>query len=406
MAKIKFIFIALFIGIINALFFIAVEFIDTRGTNYLWNEFFNTDENRLATIPVAIFLSIIFSAVILLLKQKRIGKAETNLLSDEEVESTSVKDIFRIFVIGCAGLLAGASLGPEGVLIAISSGIGIWLAQRAKKMETAKLLVLSSVGALLVGFFGSLLPILIPIIILYKKEKKLVTGHIIPPIVAGIGTYITLDIIKSGNIGFGSIPTGSTYNFQDLIGAFILGIIGAIIAFLIKKLIGKFEIITKDINSRTHWIVSAAIFGGVIGTLYLIGGQTIEFSGKEGTIMLLQNNSYSIGILILIVITKLLVTSWSLPAGYKGGLVFPSVFMAAALSLIFTQIDPILGGAGITIGATAGMMTAMLSPVLGFILVLSMIPLSFILVAASGLFGAIIGTKLTAKLTASKNKSA
>jgi hypothetical protein len=81
-------------------------------------------------------------------------------------------------------------------------------------------------------------------------------------------------------------------------------------------------------------------------------------------------------------------------------LVFPSVFMAVAMSLILTEIHPILGGPGITIGATAGMMTSMLPPVLGFILVLSMIPLNFILVAICGLFGAIVGTKIiTLKLT-------
>lgn len=401
--KLKIIFASIAIGIAVALSYLIVEFIDTQGTNYLWNEFFNTDENRLLTIPVAIFLSIIFSAVILLLKKKRIGKAETNLLSDETVKPTSLKDIFTIFLIGSTGLLAGASLGPEGVLVAISSGIGIWFAQKAGKMETAKLMAISGVGALLVGFFGSLLPILVPILILYKKEKKIVPQHLIPPILSGLVTYITLYIIKNGNIGFGSIPTGSTYNFQDLIGAFILGLIGAFIALLIKTLIEKFQFITKNINSKTHWLVSASIFGGVIGILYFIGGPAIEFSGKEGTELLLQNDSYSFITLIIIVITKLIATSWSLPAGYKGGLVFPSVFMAVALSLILAEIHPILGGPGITIGATSGIMSAMLPPVMGFILVISMIPFNFILVALAGLFGAIVGTRLIAKLAVSKS---
>ena len=401
MDKIKIILVSLLIGILNALFYLAVEFIDTQGTDFLWNDVFNTDQNRILVIPLAIFLSIVFSAVIIFFKQKRIGKSETNLLSDEEVKPTRFKDIITIFIIGCTGLLAGASLGPEGVLVGISSGLGIWFAGRAGKVEASKLLILSSVGALLVGFFGSLLPIIIPILILYKKEKKVVLGHWIPPIIAGIGTYVTLFIIKDGNMGFGTIPVGSTYNFQDLIGAFLLGIFGAVVAFLIKKLINKFQIITNNIDSKTHWVVSASIFGGILGILYLIGGPSIQFSGKEGTEMLLQN-SFSIGILILVVITKLIATSWSLPAGYRGGLVFPTIFMAVAMSMVLTQIDPILGGPGITIGATAGMMTAMLSPVMGFILVLSMIPLNFILVAIAGLGGAIIGTKLTSRFVTSK----
>ncbi len=398
--KLKIIIVSIAIGVAVAIAFLAVEFVDTVGTDFLWNDFFKTDTNRLLVVPVAIFLSIVFSAVILILKQKRIGKSETNLLTDEEIKPTSIKDILIVLVIGCTGLLAGASLGPEGVLVAICSGIGVWFAQKAGKMEAAKLFVISSVGALLVGFFGSLIPTLIPIFLLYKKEKKIVPAHIILPILACLSTYTTLYIIKNGDIGFGTIPTGSTYNFQDLIGAFILGIFGSIIAFLLKILIAKFQEKTKAINSSTHWIISAAIFGGVIGFLYFIGGPSIQFSGKEGTEMLLQGENYSIVILLIILIAKLIATGWSLPAGYKGGLVFPSIFMAVAMSLILTEVHPILGGPGITIGATSGMMTAMLPPALGFILILSMIPFNFILVAVMGLFGAIVGSRIiTLKFT-------
>lgn len=396
MDKIKLFLVSILIGILVGISYLFVEFIDTTGVDLIWNNIFQTDEYRILVIPVAIFLSIIFSSIILLLKQKRIGEAETNLLSSEEIKPTSLSEILKIGLIGCAGLLAGASLGPEGVLVAICSGIGILIAQKAKKIEAAKLFVISAVGALLVGFFGSLLPILIPIIMLYKKEGKPKINHLIPPIVSGLSTFVFLYIIKNGNLGFGTIPTGSSYNFQDFIGAFLLGIFGALTAFLIKLLIKKFETIINVIDSKFHWIISASIFGTVIGFLYFIGGPSIQFSGKEGSSLLMENGPYAIITLIIILITKFLVTSWSLPAGYKGGLVFPSIFMAVSMSLILTEIHPILGGPGITIGATSGMMTAMLPPALGFILVLALIPLNFIPVAIFGLIGAIIGSKIVA----------
>ncbi len=396
MEKIKLIAASAFIGLLVTVAFLFVEFIDTKGVDFLWNTVLQTNKYRILVIPTAIFLSIIFSAVILSLKKKRIGQAETDLIGDDEIKPTNINEIIKILTIGCVGLLAGASLGPEGVLVAICSGIGILIAQKAKRMDAAKLFLISSVGALLVGFFGSLLPILIPIFMLYKKEKKIVVMHTIPPIIAGLSTYISLYIIKNGDIGFGTIPTGSSYTIQDLIGAFFLGILGAIVAFLIKKLINKFESIAKHVDSKFHWIVSSAIFGGVIGVLYFIGGPTIQFSGKEGSSLLMENGPYPLIILVIILISKFIVTSWSLPAGYKGGLVFPSIFMAVAMSLILTEIHPILGGPGITIGATSGMMTAMLPPILGFILVLAMIPLNFILVAAMGLLGAIVGSKVIA----------
>lgn len=394
MDKIKLIFISIIIGLIISITYLIVEFIDTSGVNFIWNTLLQTDKYRILVIPTAVILSILFTSIILLLKKERVGPTETNLLSEDEIKPTNINEILKISIIGCVGLLAGASLGPEGVLVAICSSIGILFAQKTKKMEAAKLFVISAVGALLVGFFGSLLPILIPLFILYKKENKINLLHFIPPIAAGLSTYISLYIIKNGNIGFGAIPTGPTYNFQDLIGAFILGIFGSIIAFLINKAIQKFGSITKKVDNKFHWIISAIIFGSIIGIFYYIGGPYVQFSGKEGTEMLLKEDSFSLIFLIIIIISKFIVTAWSLPAGYKGGLVFPSIFMAVAISLILTEIHPILGGPGITIGATSGMITAMLPPVLGFILVISLIPLNFILVAIFGLVGAVIGSKI------------
>ncbi len=405
MSKLKLIGIAALIGIINGVVFVIFELIVTQGTDYLWNDIFKTGTNRWALIPVAILLSIIFSWIIKSFKQKRIGLAETNLLEDGEIKPTTVRDLGAIFIIGSASLLAGASLGPEASLVGIASGLGIWFAQKNKTMEAAKLLALSSVGALLVAFLGSLFPILIPILILYKKENKIVFAHILPPIISGFFAYITLVTIKGSAIGFGTIPVGSTeYEIQDIVASFVLGILGALFAFTLQSLIKRFSKTTKEINSKMHWVISASIFGGIIGILYLIGGPSIEFSGKEGTEILLQNPaSYAVVPLILILITKLLATSWSLSSGYRGGLVFPSVFMGITLSLMFEKINPILTGPGIIIGSISGIFTALINPILGFILILSMIPIQLIWVAIAGLAGAIIGTKLTIKLVTSKN---
>lgn len=406
MSKLRFLLTTLFIGILNAVILVIFEFITTQGTEYLWNDFFNTDANRFSAIPVAILLSIIFSATIILFKQKRIGNPETDLLSDESIKPTSINDLIAIFVIGAISLLAGASLGPEASLVGIATGIGILFAEKIKNMEGAKLLALSSVGALLVAFLGSLFPVLIPILLIYKKEKKIVPAHLIPPIIAGIASYITLNLIKGNGAGY-EIPLGNTYTPPDLISAIFLGFLGAFVAAFIKLLINKFEILNESISSKTHWIVSAAIFGGVLGTIYLLGGQTIEFSGREGTNLLLQTqSSYSAIALITIAVAKLLVTSWSLPSGYRGGLIFPSIFMAVALSLALETFHPVLGGPGVIVGGVSGILTAMASPVLGFILILSIIPFNFVGIAAAGLIGALIGTKLIYKIDSSKSKSA
>ena len=51
-------------------------------------------------------------------------------------------------------------------LLAVSTGLGSWLAARAGQTDAARLLVVSSVGALLVAFLGSVVAALIPLLLL------------------------------------------------------------------------------------------------------------------------------------------------------------------------------------------------------------------------------------------------
>src|SRR5262249_46570158 len=161
---------------------------------------------------------------------KRIGVAETNLFEDSDVKNVTIHDLALIFIIGASSLLAGASLGPEASLVGMAGGIGIWFAYKINNSTAAKLLALSSVGALLVAFLSLVFSIFIPILMLYKKEKKIVLSHIIPPIIAGIGAYITIILIKGQEAGY-EIPLGNTYKPNDLIAAVVLGFLGALAAF-------------------------------------------------------------------------------------------------------------------------------------------------------------------------------
>ena len=60
----------------------------------------------------------------------------------------------------------------------------------------------------------------------------------------------------------------------------MLGAVAVGIGALLRRLIAEFTALTKWIDDRTSWWLSAAIFGGVLGVLYLIGGPTVQFTGS------------------------------------------------------------------------------------------------------------------------------
>ena len=68
------------------------------------------------------------------------------------------------------------------------------------------------------------------------------------------------------------------------------------------------------------------------------------------------------------------------------------------MSLLVGELASDFGGAGATAGAIGGILAAMTSPVLGLVMVLSLLPAKLLGVGVTGAAGAFVGTKLFARL--------
>ncbi len=70
-------------------------------------------------------------------------------------------------------------------------------------------------------------------------------------------------------------------------------------------------------------------------SLYLLGGSLVEFTGNKSIVPML-GQAASLGAigLIWLAIVKTVAISWSKAMGYRGGLVFPTVFIASVLVAI------------------------------------------------------------------------
>jgi len=385
------------VGAINAVVYMAFEYIVHHGTDYIWRDLFNTDTVRWGVIPLAIALSLLLSIVIKLFGQNRLVKPHLNPIEDNDnkpEQPASVRAMAIIFAIGLVSLLAGASLGPEASLAAISTMLGLWVATQTKLNQAAKLLVASSVGALLVAFFNSLLLILVPVLLIYQAQKNLKLELLLPPALAGLASYAVIQLM--GGHAFGSIPAPDELKLVDVITAFILGALCWPIARSLFALIAKSYKFIDRVNKHLPWYVTALTIGLVLGLLYFVGGPTVEFSGNEGTPELVSNSaSYSTMALIGLLIVKLLVTGWSLAAGYRGGLVFPSIYVGVALSLVLKSTSDNLSEVGLMVGSIAGIFTALLgSPGVSLVMTASLVPAKLMVLAVSGIAGTILAKKL------------
>lgn len=392
--------VSIVLGAVIGLMFLGFEWLVNHGDTWIWDDVFNTGEERWVVVPLAIGLSIIYSFIVHLLGQRRIIPIQLSIVEDlgKPLERAPLSGVAVILVVGAASLLAGASLGPEAALAAGSIALGTWCAFRFNFGSAGELLVLTALTALLVAFFGSLVPLLIPPLILFQRTRKIPIPALVPPTLAGLAAYGTVYLIRGAVSGYGSIPSGTSANAEDYLIALALGVCGVGVGYGMRTAIKLFTGPAKQIGERVHWAWAAAIFGLVLGILYLIGGPTIEFSGSEGSKMLVSDTAYGTAALAGIVVMKLLATGWSLSTGYRGGLVFPSVFAGVALSMFVASLFGDTAGPGLMIGSIAGVLVEMTSPALGVIMLLSLVPSELLPLALAGAAGAILPHVIKSRL--------
>jgi H+/Cl- antiporter ClcA len=116
----------------------------------------------------------------------------------------------------------------------------------------------------------------------------------------------------------------------------------------------------------------------------------VQFSGSEGSVMLLSGQvHYGAWALAGIALVKLAATAWSLTAGYRGGLAFPSVFAGVAVRLLVAGALPDLAGPGVLLASVAGLFVEMTSPMLGVVMLLALLPAKLLPLGIAGAAGAV-----------------
>jgi H+/Cl- antiporter ClcA len=229
---------------------------------------------------------------------------------------------------------------------------------------------------------------LVPLLILLK-QKRLHGESAGLVVVAALSSYGVLTLIDHAHPGYGTTPTLPQPKERDYIVALVVGFITAVLGFTINKLVARLATFARLLDHTLPSYVAAGLFGLVIGGLYVLAGQSIEFSGNTGSEQLVQHQpAYGAVALVGLIVAKLLATTWSKAAGYRGGFVFPSIYIGVALGLLLGNVLHGWGGAGAQVGGVAGMLSAVTgSAVVSAVFVLAVMPARLLLVALVAIAG-------------------
>ena len=266
--------------------------------------------------------------------------------------------------LAAIGTLAfGAVLGPEGPLIALGSVPGLIAARavRAKEQATTVLATAGSFAAISALFGGPIVGGLLMI------ESGLALGvallpALIPGFVAAATGYVLFvglgdwGGLKSQPLQVPDLPLYQGTHVLDLVLALGVGVISAIAIFGVRHIATRLD----ERGPARLGMAGLLLIGGLtVGVLAQVtewlGGnsQDVLFSGQTGIPDLISEGST--GIVLVLLAAKSLGYAVSLGSGFRGGPVFPAIFMGigvATLGVLWFDVSPTLA---VATGAAAGM---------------------------------------------------
>jgi H+/Cl- antiporter ClcA len=290
-----------------------------------------------------------------------------------------------VLLAGLASLGLGAVIGPEGILLGLGSGLALWLVPRR---DPAAAPVIGGAGA-----FAAISAVLgSPLVgAVFMMEAVGLGGArlyalMLPGLLAagigsltftGLGEWTGLEI---DTLAAPALPGFDRPDFADIAWAIPLGILAALLAYAIRR--GSRRALPV-VRARPLLIAPAvgACIGALGGAYALITGHPPDealFSGQQTLATLIaEPGRWTDGDLVVLMVCMGLGYALSL-ATFRGGPVFPSVLLGAALGTLLAGL-PDLGRAP----AVAMMMAAFTAAMLR--LPVSSILLVALLLASTGL---------------------
>lgn len=326
---------AIVIGIFSSLILVMVMKVAAVLQRYLWVSLpaqFDLDMNS----PLWILLMLTFTGIAVgLVIRYMPGHAgpdpATEPLIGAPVSVMALPGLIIALVLGLAG---GVSLGPEhpimAVNIALAVAIGARLLPRVGALDWTILAAAGTIGAL----FGT--PVAAALVFsqtLNGSNDVPLWDRLFAPLMAAAAGALTTDIFFHPDF---SIPA-LQYPEMRLVDIFSGAVVAAIAIALGMVAVWCLPRAHRLIHQLKHPVLILSVGGFLLGVLGLIGGEVTLFKGLDEMRQLSTGQHYSVATLLMFAVVKLAALVIASACGFRGGRIFPVVFVAVALGMMLHQ---------------------------------------------------------------------
>ncbi|HCP1395746.1 TPA: ion channel protein [Escherichia coli] len=329
---------AVAIGIASSLILIVVMKIASVLQNLLWQRLPGTlgiaQDSPLWIIGVLTLTGIAVGLVIRFSQGHAGPDPACEPLIGAPVPPSALPGLIVALILGLAG---GVSLGPEHpimtVNIALAVAIGARLLPRVNRMEWTILASAGTIGAL----FGT--PVAAALIFsqtLNGSSEVPLWDRLFAPLMAAAAGALTTGLFFHPHFSLPIAHYGQMQMTDILSGAIVAAIAiaaGMVAVWCLPRLHAM-------MHQMKNPVLVLGIGGFILGILGVIGGPVSLFKGLDEMQQMVANQAFSTSDYFLLAVIKLAALVVAAASGFRGGRIFPAVFVGVALGLMLHEHVP------------------------------------------------------------------
>ena len=342
---------ALFLGVVHEL------------ERWLWTDLPDALGESSPPWYLVIGLPVVGAAIVVAVRRWLPGDGGASPLAGHAPAARPLAHLPGIVIAALATLAFGAVLGPEAPVIAVGALVALAVTSFARlgERERAVLGTAGSFSAISALFGGPI----VGGVMLVEGGVGLgaaLIATLLPGFVAAAVGYLIF-------VGFGDwgglnapgltlpdLPAYDGTHLLDLIAAVAVGVVAALAIAAVKWSATRLAAAGARRLGMASFLLAGGLAVGLIAQLADILGadsQDVLFSGQTAIPSVIAETST--GIVLLLLVAKALAYVVSLAAGFRGGPIFPAVFIGigiATLPVVWFDVSPTLA---VAVGAAAGM---------------------------------------------------
>lgn len=329
---------AVAIGIASSLILIVVMKVASVLQNLLWQRLPGTlgiaQDSPLWIIGVLTLTGIAVGLVIRFSQGHAGPDPACEPLIGAPVPPSALPGLIVALILGLAG---GVSLGPEHpimtVNIALAVAIGARLLPRVNRMEWTILASAGTIGAL----FGT--PVAAALIFsqtLNGSSEVPLWDRLFAPLMAAAAGALTTGLFFHPHFSLPIAHYGQMEMTDILSGAIVAAIAiaaGMVAVWCLPRLHAM-------MHQMKNPVLVLGIGGFILGILGVIGGPVSLFKGLDEMQQMVANQAFSTSDYFLLAVIKLAALVVAAASGFRGGRIFPAVFVGVALGLMLHEHVP------------------------------------------------------------------